>query len=594
VRNLHTETAQFDNRFSIRGQRLQPENATDLSAALTMPVPGEGRSVGEILLAEGLIDQARLAQLQPCSAAEGDPLRSLCESGFVNEDALGRARAASLGLPFVDPTEFEIQQPAVDAVPAALARQYRLMPLCFLRGALVIAVADPSAEDLVNALALTLANPVQLVVAAPDRIERAIAHWYGSHDDEDALQEIQRLHGFDVSAHCPVLDLAALGRQKPVVRLVRNMLSDAIQQRASDVHVRPLEKTAELLYRIDGTLVRMRSFPKSVLPAVVSRVKILGNMDIAEHRLPQDGHMRMTGYGKVVDMRLSIIPTVQGESVVIRLLDPGAGLKSLDQIGFSEVDRSHFGELMTRTAGLVLVTGPTGCGKSTTLYAALQEIRRHDVNLVTVEDPVEYRLAGVNQIEVNAATGLTFPIALRHILRHDPDVIMIGEIRDFETAKIAVESSLTGHLVLSTLHTNNAASAVTRLLEIGIEPYLVNTSLMAVLAQRLVRRNCGACVEPEAVAQGVREVLGVDADEAFLRGRGCSQCHGTGYSGRRAVYELLMVTPGLRERIAAEASSAAIEAHAVGEGMQPLTRNALELARAGETSLAEVYRIRLS
>jgi len=573
--------------------RGDPMDADSLAAAFAGPFGEDPAQVGDLLAMGGLINSGQLAMLR--SRAERPAAAEAGALELTGDDEPGaRARAAALGLPYVDPTRFEIDQRAVDALPAALAREHQVMPLCFIGSGLVVATADPNCEVMGNALRLNLAMPVEFVIATPDRIERAIARCYGAHDDTEVVEEIARLHAFDASANRPIVDPAVLGRQKPVVRLVHNMLSDAILQRASDVHLRPLETAVELLYRIDGSLVRMRKFPKSVLPAVVSRIKILGNMDIAEHRVPQDGRMRMTRGGQVVDMRLSVVPTVQGESVVIRLLDPRGGLKSLDEIGFSETDRAHFAELITRTAGLVLVTGPTGCGKSTTLYAALQEIRSRDVNLVTVEDPVEYRLSGVNQIEVNAATGLSFPRALRHILRHDPDVIMIGEIRDLETAKIAVESSLTGHLVFSTLHTNNAASAVTRLLEIGIEPYLVNTSLMAVLAQRLVRRNCPECLEAEPVVPAIRQVLQVGETERFVRGRGCGHCHGTGYSGRRAVYELLVVTSALRKLIAAGASSAAIEACAVEEGMQPLTRNALDLARRGETSLGEVYRIRLT
>ncbi len=571
-----------------------PLNAADMSRLLANPPPRDPRSLTDLLLAGGLINDSQSVRANAL-ASGGMPLRDAVRAvGSVDEDSLQQAYAVTLGLPCVDLVSFDVDQHAVDALPAAIARDYQVMPLCFVGTGLVAAVEDPADPRTRECLALSSDHPVELVVAAPVEIERAVARWYGPRDDQEALEQIRLLHAEDETRRDGVLDLNQLGRGKPVVRLVHNVLMDAIQQRASDVHLRPMEDRVDLLFRLDGALVKMRSFEKSMLPSIVSRIKIIGDMDIAEHRLPQDGRFRMSREEGVVDLRLSIIPTVQGESVVIRILDAAAGLKSLDALGLSPADAERFAELLSRTSGMVLVTGPTGCGKSTTLYAALQEVRQHDLNIVTVEDPVEYRLAGINQIQVNNATGLTFARALRHILRHDPDVVMVGEIRDLETAKMAVESSLTGHLVLSTLHTNDAASAVTRLLEIGIEPYLVNTSLMAVLAQRLVRRNCGGCIEKETVDPAVRRSLGVPERETFFRGSGCSRCHGTGYQGRRAVYELLMVTPGLRERIAAGASSADIGRFAESEGMQPLTSNALDLARAADTSLAEVYRVRLS
>ncbi len=571
-----------------------PLNAAEMSRLLSSPPQGSPDSLNDLLLAQGLINEMQWTRAVSLAHSGMPPRDAVRASGDVDEESLQQAYAQTLGLPCVDLLSFEIDQQAVDALPAATAREYEVMPLCFAGTGLVAAVEDPTDARTRECLTLSSDHPVELVVAPRDEIERAITRWYGPRDDQDALEQIRLLHPEDEARQSGVVDLDRLGRGKPVVRLVHNILMDAIQQQASDVHLRPLEERVDLLFRLDGALVKMRSFEKSMLPAIVSRIKIIGNMDIAEHRLPQDGRFRMSRDNGVVDLRLSIIPTVQGESVVIRILDADAGLKSLDALGFSSADAERFAELMSRTAGMVLVTGPTGCGKSTTLYAALQQVHQKDVNIVTVEDPVEYRLAGINQIQVNNATGLTFARALRHILRHDPDVVMVGEIRDLETAKMAVESSLTGHLVLSTLHTNDAASAVTRLLEIGIEPYLVNTSLMAVLAQRLVRRNCSGCIEPEKVDPAIRRALNVAHNETFFRGCGCSLCHGTGYRGRRAVYELLMVTPGLRERITAGASSADIGRFAESEGMQPLTSNALEMARAADTSLAEVYRVRLS
>ncbi len=316
-------------------------------------------------------------------------------------------------------------------------------------------------------------------------------------------------------------------------------------------------------------------------------------MNIAERRVPQDGRARVVEGGNVVDLRISIIPTVEGESVVIRLLNTEVGLKTISELGFSERDLPVFSDLIHKSYGIILVTGPTGSGKSTTLYAALEEVRKQNVNIITVEDPVEYHIPGIEQIQVNSAIGFTFARALRNILRHDPDVIMIGEIRDEETARIAVQSALTGHLVLSTLHTNDASGAVTRLMDMGIESYLLSSSLLGVLAQRLMRRNCIECAREEDVEPGIRISLGVPKDEVFYKGAGCERCNGTGYSGRLAVYELLLVTSGLRRLIKEGVASEQIQREAAKEGMVPLTANALSQARIGVTSLEEVYRVRL-
>lgn len=544
------------------------------------------------LAAIGLLDAVEIAAVIRDAQAEWRGV--LVEQHGFPSEAVQRAQARALGLPFVDPCTFQIEREAINAVPATVAREHKLIPLCFAAGGLIVAVAETDDAAAREALTFHTQHPVDFVLAEADNIERAITSWYGPVDDRDALDELTEIYHLDHESQAGLVDAKSAAGEKPVVRLVHNLLLDAIHMRASDVHIRPLEDRVDLLFRLDGALVKMRSFAKSMLPAVVSRIKIIGNMDIAEHRLPQDGRFRIRRDGDDIDLRLSIIPMVQGESVVIRILNANAGLKSISELGFNRHDEARFTELMNRSNGMVLVTGPTGCGKSTTLYAALQEVRHRDVNIITVEEPVEYRLAGINQIQVNTATGFTFARALRHILRHDPDVVMVGEIRDPETAKMAVESSLTGHLVLSTLHTNDAASAVTRLLEIGVEPYLVRSSLAAVLAQRLVRKNCDFCIEPEPLEPQVRAALAVDDDEVFCRGAGCPKCHGTGYSGRRSVYELLTVTDELRDLIDDGVSAGEIERTAIAAGMEPLTHNALKIARTGETSLAEVYRVRLT
>ncbi|WP_197479755.1 GspE/PulE family protein, partial [Oleiphilus sp. HI0132] len=325
------------------------------------------------------------------------------------------------------------------------------------------------------------------------------------------------------------------------------LIADAVTRRASDIHIRPKEKSVDILYRIDGSLLKIRNFDIKMLPAAVARIKIISGMNIAEHRLPQDGRTKITSKDKSIDLRVSIMPTIHGESVVIRLLDTSTSINNIDAIGFNEKDSELFTQLVNKSSGLILVTGPTGSGKSTTLYAALESIKQREINIITVEDPVEFHIDDILQIQVNNAIDYSFARALKNILRHDPDAIMIGEIRDEETAKMAVESSLTGHLVLSTLHTNSAASTITRLLEIGVQAYLLNATLLAVLAQRLVKRNCPHCLEEEQVSPIVRKALGLSEDEVFYQGAGCDNCHMTGHKGRVAVYELLTLSPDIRD-----------------------------------------------
>ena len=362
---------------------------------------------------------------------------------------------------------------------------------------------------------------------------------------------------------------------------------------ASDIHFRPGPDGTDILFRIDGELMPVRRLVSSLHRAITARVKVLGRMNLAEHRKPQDGRSNFTlDDGRVIDLRISVLPSIHGESVVIRLLDTMQSLWSIDQIGLEPADRRRLEDVMERSHGIFLTTGPTGCGKSTTLYAMLTEMRKQRVNILTIEDPVEFHIADIQQMQVNRSAGFTFASALRNFLRHDPDIIMVGEIRDRETAAIAVESALTGHLVLSTLHTNTAATTVTRLLDLGIEPYLLRASLLAVMAQRLVRLTCERCKEPEAVPAHMRAYFGLAEDEVFHTGRGCSHCDGMGIKFRKAVYELLVVTPKVQELIVAGAEAEKIQQVAVAEGMRPLTQAALAMARRGEISLAEAWRVR--
>ncbi|MGF1546048.1 MAG: GspE/PulE family protein [Thiotrichales bacterium] len=504
-----------------------------------------------------------------------------------------RALATRLDVPLVDLRHFDIESEALAALPAGFVSEHLVLPLMLHDDHLVVAMENPADVELIRLAQFLAGKRVETCVASHHDLVFAVGHHYGEVEGSTALEELESVASTPEFKQDSNEDLEKLGQEKPIVRLVHSMITNAVRRRVSDIHIRPGESDVELLYREDGTLVAVRRFSKALLAAVVARIKILGRMNVAERRLPQDGRARIAENAAQIDLRISVIPTVNGESVVIRLLNAGKVLGSIAELGFTPQDQARYVDLLHRSYGIVLVTGPTGSGKSMTLFASLQEILKQNVNVITVEDPVEYRLNGVEQIQVNTVPGFTFARALRNILRHDPDVIMIGEIRDQETAKIAVESALTGHLVLSTLHTNDAPTAVTRLIEMGVDAFLVRASVLGALAQRLVRLNCPHCLAEEPVDPMQRALLAVPLEEVFYRGAGCDECNGTGFKGRRAVLELLVMTPALRDIIAADTPSDRIRRAALDGGMQPLTQNALALARERKISLAEVYRVRL-
>jgi type IV pilus assembly protein PilB len=430
------------------------------------------------------------------------------------------------------------------------------------------------------------------MMATPRDIRDAIAEHYDRVEDRDVAQQLGLDPG-SLGRDSNPQEIERLAREKPVVRIVSGLIADAVARRASDIHLRPGETGTDVLYRIDDEMVPVRRLLRSLHPAVTSRVKVLGSMNLAEHRKPQDGRTTFVlDDGREVDLRISVLPAIYGESVVIRLLDTNESLWNLEQLGLTPADRQRIDDVMGRSHGMFLTTGPTGCGKSTTLYAMLLELRKERINILTIEDPVEFYIDEIQQMQVNRAAGFTFASAMRNFLRHDPDVIMVGEIRDEETAAIAVESALTGHLLLSTLHTNTAATTVTRLLDLGVEAYLLRASLLAVMSQRLVRLTCSHCREVEPVDAHVRAVLGVAPDEVFHRGRGCSRCDGLGVHKRRAVYEMMVVTPRIQSLIVPGAEADAIHRVAIEEGMVPITQAAVALAREGIISLTEAWRVR--
>jgi type IV pilus assembly protein PilB len=535
-------------------------------------------------------------QVEPGSDPSTEPAHIDLEAwrqraGDDDEARLRFAQAQRFGLPLVDLTQVEAGEAATRLIPPALARRLRVLPLALRDSAVAVAVLDPANAELNTTLEFLTGRRVVPLLALREPLDACVSECYDRAEDDSILHSLgMRGDGETTTDHA---DIESLAEQQPIVKLVSGLMAEAIRRRASDIHLRPHENDVSILLRIDGLLQPVRRLAKPLLRVVVSRIKVLAGMDVAEHRLPQDGRATVVEGDNVVDLRISVLPTVDGESVVIRLLNTREGLRNLDQLGLAEHDERLMRDLLSRSHGLVLVTGPTGSGKSTTLYASLLDVRRRNVNIITVEDPVEYHVQDIEQVQVNHSIGYDFNRTLRNILRHDPDVIMIGEIRDRETAEIAVESALTGHIVLSTLHTNSAATTVTRMLDLGVESFLLRSTLIAVLAQRLARRNCRHCLVEETVDPMIRESLGVRPDERFYRGAGCSRCDGTGIHGRQAVYELMPIDAGVRRLIVPNADADAIHEKALEDGMTPLTARALQLAREGVLSLAEVYRIRV-
>lgn len=552
--------------------------------------------LGELLLAQSIITKEQL--LDALTYQRHNPGSRigeiLIQKEMATKDEIYSTLAFKLGVNFVKLDDFDIDQSALTYFPRDLAIRFHLVPMFIYNNLLVVAMSDPTNADACKMVEFVAQHRIEVVMAQRDDIEAAIDKFYRRREDDEAIEELGENAALaNENEEGLIREAERQSKEKPIVRLVQNIIIEGAHRKASDIHIRPGEKNVDIILRIDGTLISVRNFSKSMLAAVVSRIKIIGRMDISERRIPQDGRASVNLHGSKIDLRISVMPTINGESVVIRILDTMAGLRGIDKLGFAERDFHLFKDIISHSYGILLVTGPTGSGKSTTLYAALEHIRKTNVNIITAEDPVEYHIDGIEQMQVNHQIDYSFARILRNILRHDPDVIMVGEIRDEETAKTAIESALTGHLVLSTLHTNSAAVTVTRLLEMGVEPYLINDTLLGVLAQRLVRANCPECIDVEEVAPSIYRALDVDQSETFYRGKGCVNCNHTGYKGRLAVYELLQMSPEVRSHVLRGVSADIIHAEAITGGMTALTQNALIAAREKKTSLSEVYRIRL-
>ena len=554
----------------------------------------KGKQLGALLVREGLITQEQLdAALAEQAATEKLLGRILLDSGLVDEADLAVALATQLDLDYVELAEYAVDPSAAGLINSTAARRYRALPIGWEDGRLVVAMADAANVLAIDDLRTMTKRKLKVVVAAETAIMAAIDRYYRM-DDEAENISAQAAGEFEVEE-----DLAQLGaviEDAPIVKLVNMLITQAVADRASDIHVEPTEGDVRIRYRIDGVLHEVMRPPKKIQAGIVSRIKIMAEINIAERRVPQDGRVNITLAGKPVDLRVTTLPTVYGEKVVMRILDRTTAVLNLGDLGFLDSSMERFERSYRKPYGTILVTGPTGSGKSTTLYATLNILNDETKNVITVEDPVEYRLAGINQIQTNNKAGMSFAAALRSILRADPDILLIGEIRDRETATIAIEAALTGHLVLSTLHTNDAATTPTRLVEMGVEPFLVASALDCIVAQRLARRLCQKCRQAYRPTASELRAAGWDHDSdgdapQLFRPVGCSKCGKTGYLGRFAIHEVLTVTEEIERLIVDRGHSEDVKKLAVAQGMLTLRQAGLAQVARGTTSIEEILRV---
>lgn len=548
--------------------------------------------IGEMLLAEKLItpeqlnEALRLKRENP-SKKLGD---LLVDMGAVTETGLMRTLSARLKIPFVDLVEHGISEDAPGLIPEELAQKYTAIPIHREGRVLTVASSDPMNFYAIDDLRLVTGLDIRPVLAAKTDVQKAISRFYSRKLVQEAAESVNRTfkaengRGTDADAADKNLNDA------PVVRLVDSIIQQGLSMGASDIHIEPMERETRVRVRVDGLMKNQMTLARAAHASIVTRLKIMGNLNIAERRLPQDGRIETMLDGKPIDLRLSVLPTVTGEKAVIRILGGEGSVREADDLGLSEQNRQMFERLIHIPNGILLVSGPTGSGKSTTLYSILNSLNKPGVNIVTVEDPVEYRMPGVNQVQVNQKAGLSFSNGLRSILRQDPDIIMIGEIRDSESAQIAIRAAITGHLVLSTIHTNDAASTVTRLVNMGVEPYLVSAGVVGVIAQRLVRRVCPRCGQEYLPDDRERHILGIGPDVKLRHGEGCNNCDHTGYRGRVAVHEIMLLSRDVRALIDRGATEDEIRAQAIADGTTTLQQNCRQLVLDGVTTYGEYMR----
>ncbi|MBH55724.1 MAG: ATPase, T2SS/T4P/T4SS family [Planctomycetaceae bacterium] len=553
-----------------------------------------------VLLKRSLVSPDQVTEAEELSRNNSIPLgEALVSLNYVTGEDVCRAMAEHYALDYVNLSEIKIPESVVELVPETIARENITIPLSEEGDALKVLLADPMDVETIEKLRFILNRQIQIALAPRSSILEAINRYYGQFDGESADSMLQEFT--DTAIDFTETEDATDGFDDdddgtgPIVRLVHLMISEAVQLRASDIHVEPFEDRIRIRYRIDGRLVERDSPPRRLLGAILSRIKILADMDIAERRRPQDGRIKITAGGKTLDLRVSVLPTNHGQSVVMRLLDPDNIKIGIRQLGLGETDFRLFTDLIKRPNGIILVTGPTGSGKTTTLYAALNAMNRPDRKIITAEDPVEYYLPGINQTEVKHDIGLDFAKIIKAMLRQAPNMILVGEMRDHETASMGIQASLTGHLVFSTLHTNDAPSAISRLTDIGVPGYLVASSVIAVLAQRLVRVICPRCKQPHKYSQEILEEAGITPEmlqgAKFMKGAGCNHCNRSGYRGRIAVYEIMRLTSKIREHIFQDSTTAQIRQTAMAEGMTTLFQDGIKKVLDGTTTIEEVFRV---
>jgi len=559
------------------------------------------RKFTDILVQRKLISLEQLAEATNVARQQRSDIgEALVKLGYATGDEVMRAVAEEHALDFVDLREVDIPAHVIELVPESVARENLILPMAEENGALRVIASDPLDLDTFDKLRFILNRKVEIALAPRESILEAINRYYGQIEGESADSMLQEFT--DTAIDFTETEQQGAGTVEtvdqdsaPVVRLVHLMISEAVQLRASDIHVEPFENRVRIRYRIDGRLVERDSPPRRLLGAITSRIKILGKMDIAERRRTQDGRIKITVGEKSLDLRVSVIPTNHGQSIVMRLLDRDNIKVGVKQLGLSQGNYQQFQNLITRPNGIILVTGPTGSGKTTTLYAALNELNRPDRKIITAEDPVEYYLPGINQVEVRHDIGLDFARIIRAMLRQAPNVILVGEMRDMETASMGIQASLTGHLVFSTLHTNDAPSAMTRLIDMGVPPYLVSSSVIAVLAQRLVRVICSKCKQPYTPSDAELRGAGIPPEVAekgtFFKGAGCANCNRGGYRGRIGIYEMMLMTSNIRSRVFEGASSQNIRKSAIKDGMVTLYRDGISKVLRGVTTFSEVFRV---
>ncbi len=559
--------------------------------------------LGELLVKEKVISSLQLKRAVDAQRASGSRLsHELTRLGYIEENELTAFLSKQYGVPSINLADFEIDPEVLKVLPKEVVSRHQVVPINKTGNTLIIAMADPSNIFAIDDVKFVSKLNVEVVVASEQAIGEAIEKYYTSNVsfdevmlDFDGGDDAELDFGGEMDEDIDVVDLEKSAGEAPVVKLVNLVLLDAIRKNASDIHVEPYEKSMRIRFRIDGVLYEVMKPPNKLRSAIVSRLKIMANLDIAERRLPQDGRIKMKlGRGREMDFRVSVLPVLWGEKVVMRLLDKSNLQLDMTKLGFEEKVLADFKKEIDKPYGMILITGPTGSGKTTTLYSTLSELNKTTTNICTAEDPVEFNLFGINQVQMQDSIGLNFASSLRSFLRQDPDVIMVGEIRDFETAEIGVKAALTGHLVLSTLHTNDAPSSVSRLLNMGIEPFLVASAVNLIGAQRLVRKNCAECKEPIDVPAQALIDLGVPPEEVrnykVMRGKGCRACSNTGYKGRIAVYEIMIMTDELREFILNGASTLELKREAIRGGMKTLRMSALGKLAEGLTSMEEVVR----